>query len=797
MKKESLYTLVSILFIIASLVLVNEFIKSTDIIGQKLPPFLPTKQLGIDSIGMFLKKEAFREVFPLSYIKKINGIPVTTEEEYKRIISQLADQTNEINVEFAVPFFSDLLTYSVNIKLYEINYTDYFITFLIPLLFSLTFLLISFYLSILLIKNYDVFSIKKKQMIIAGILLFMDMYFLTLGGLDLVNKKQYLPILYISFGITGIILNIFFYYITTRRDKFWIYLMCINIVISFIFLTSYIVFFKNVVMLLSFVKLNYFIIFLNVLIGVLYLTYNVKKETNIIERERQKILTFVLLIPTIIIAVVFLLQSLSLQILPISLFLLFLILLSPAIVLVINDHNALYSKARITFSFVTSLTVFVFLLMLTNILGNIPEKAIIIFGIYVIPSTLFISMSLLYGVNFYPPSISKLPEIPIEMKEQSLKKSLFTRLKKNIPSISKVEIAIEYPTTYSERDFIVSPFYKEIWEVKEKKGYITRNDSIFIKDYERFKSLFDNTDIDYIFFFDMDNNKGFVGIKTKKGLSSKEIDQIKTIVDLFSIDLHSFSILTVIKLMKVLNLEFELLRQSQNNLLRSNKETTIPTSLGNIKIVSHWEPITELAGDIYGTSTFGEYITSWISDICGKGLSAAAISFTCYSLINQVIKRNIKIHQTAKMINEILVTEYLFNVENFFLTLSGISINTSTLESEIVNCGNPPVILFDGKEVYEINPKGTILGIFDNVEIETFKFKLTKDTLILMFSDGITDVMKSPKEISTDEIEYIKNLVKSIKVPQIIWSEIMNHINKYKEKSNLLDDVTISMIYVD
>ncbi|MGB9620944.1 MAG: PP2C family protein-serine/threonine phosphatase [Brevinematia bacterium] len=795
MKQKLLYTIISLIFLGISYLLISEFVNSYNIVGKKIPPFLVTKQLGIDSIGMFLKEESFKRVFPLSYIEKINGISVKSDEEYYKIISELANKTNEITVEFAIPFFLDIFRYSTKVKLYEITYTDYFITFLVPLTFSLILLSISFYFSIVLIKNFKLFSIKKKQMMLGGILLFLDMYFLTVGGIDLVSAKKYLSVLYISFAITGLVLSIFFYYITPRRDNLWIYAMSINIILSLILLTSYIIFFTNTPMLLSFVKINYLIIFINVLIGFLYLIYTSSKETNVIEKQRQKTIFFILLIPIITMSIIFLLQSLSLQTLPISLSLLALILFSPIITTVINDHNVIYSKERIIFSFIISLTTFFFLLVLTSVSENIEEKGVIIFGLYVIPSTLFLSMAIWYGIEFLKTPNLRFIEVPIELKSQNLKKYLFARLKKKIPSISKIEIVLQYPTAYIEQDFLILSNFSNIWESEER--YLTINDTTFIEEYQENKKLFDDLDIDYAFFFETDNTKGFVGIKTNKSFSSIEIEQIKTLVEIFSVDLHSFSILNEVKLAKVLSFEFELLRQSQENLLKSNKIITIPTSLGELKIIHYWDPITELAGDIYGTNTIGEYITSWISDICGKGLLAAAISFTCYSLINQVIKQNISIHKTAKLVNDILITEQLFSVESFFLTLSGITINTSTLEAEIVNCGNPPIILFDGKEVYEIKPKGTILGIFDSIEIESFKFKLSKGTFLLTFSDGMTDVITPENEISNDQIEYIKDIVKSIKNPEMVWNRIISEINKNKEKLKLLDDITLSIIYLE
>lgn len=785
-----------LVFISLSLFSIYEFFSGLELLGKRLTPFLVTKQLGIDALGMFFRVESFSKVLPLSYVKEVNKIPVKSDKEFYEILRNLPENTTSVEIKFSNPFFVVEDEYIVNVSLYEITYFDIVISFVLSTFFSLLLFSISLYLFIVLVKNLDVFSKYKKQLFLVTILLLTNMGILVTSGLDLVHTKKVLPLLYISFAITGIVLSLFFYYSSYHRLKGWIYVILSNVGISTILLTSYLVFFENSRILLSLVKVNYVVIALNVLIGVIYLWVVRKNISNVIEKERIKLTVIILIVPILVLALIFFVQGISFYTIPISVFFLFFVAVSPIISTVIVDHNVKSSKERIIFSVLIGVILIVGLSIVSTFIVNLSEEALFLFGIYGIPSVLFFSIVLWYGLEIKSQNTLDVFDVFSSSTKEDMKMYLFTKLKKRFPFIKDVKILLQYPIIYAEEIFITYNPHSELWDDITEKGVVTKNDIMYSNRFLNFNKVFESYGFDYIFHFQISNNKCIVGISSQRALTQGEIEQIELIVSSFSIDLQSFSIINAVKFMKVLSFEFDLLKQSQSNLLRSNRNITIETEFGKINVLNYWEPMIELAGDIYGMNKTDRYFTSWISDICGKGLTAAAISFTCYTLINQVVRNNVNIKESAKIINDILVSEPLFSLENFFLTLSGITINTETLEAEIINCANPPVIFFDGQKTLEINPKGGILGIFDDFNLDSYKIKLSKGMILLFFTDGMTDIIGNDSDYN-DQTEFLKLLVEKHKSPNLIWENIMVNIQNLSLQKNITDDITLTMIYID
>ncbi|MCX8028851.1 MAG: serine/threonine-protein phosphatase [Brevinematales bacterium] len=794
--KYLLLSFLSILFIVLIFLAVYQLMSFVDLLGKRQPPFLVTKQLGIDTIGMFLKQENITTVLPLSYIKEVNGIQVKNDKEFYEALSKIPPQTQEIEIKFSNPFFFIEYEYVSKIKLYEVGYIDFLVSFLFPIVFSLVLFSISYYLGVLIIRNYDILSDNKRRMFISSILLFVTMGMLVISGLDLVTRKVLLPILYITFGTIGIFLSIFFYNLTYSSSRWWVLVITSNILISSLLLTAYLVFFENSKMLLSVVKLNYIIIALNVILGVYYLASLSKKTENVIEKERIRIAIWILVLPVLVLGIVFLIQGISIYTLPVSIFFIVFFVLSPVMATVINDHNVKYSKERTFFSIIIGVVIIVGVFLISNVAVNLPQDSVYIFGIYGIPSILFLSLVVWYSIDNKLHSSMNVFYFDFDTVEKDIKNYFLRKLRKRFSFIDNVKIIFQYPIIYAEEGFESYMPYSEIWDSITDKTIITLNDVFFDSRYSKFERVFSNFGVNYILGFQISNNKCIVGISSRRVLKESDIEQIKVIADSFMVDIQSLSLINSMKFVRVLDFEFNLLRNSQMNILRSGRSYTIDTSVGKVNLMNYWEPMIELAGDIYGVYNSEKYFTYWLSDICGKGLSAAAISFTCYTLISEIVKNNLTISKSAEIVNEILINEPLFSVENFFLTLSGITIDKKTGDAEIVRCGSPPLLMFDGKEVIEISPKGGLIGIFDDFKYETYKLKVSKGMVFLIFSDGLTDIMNPSIEEGVEQIEYLKSIMLSNRDPNSIWDKLMKDIFNNSLSKSIIDDITFSLIYV-
>lgn len=793
-RKVAYILLATAVFLLLVSLSTYELLSFLPLLGKRLPPFLVTKQLGIDAVGMFLRPETFTKIIPQSYVKEANGVPVKNDKEFYEVIQSLPPDVKEIKIKLSNPFFFGEQEYYTEVGLYEIGYSDFFVSFLLPALLSVLMFSIAYYLLIVMVNNFESFSVYKKQMFLSSIVFFLSTGVLVVSFLDLINRKEFSPVMYASLGTINVVLSTLFYYLSYFRIRWWLYVVAANIFLSSLMLTGYFVFFNNPKFLISLVKVNYLIISLNIVGGAIYFSSVRKMVPNIIEKERIKLTTIVLFLPILVLGAMLLVQSMSTYSVPISIPFLTFIALSPVISVTITDHSVKVAREKILFSTTVGVVAIVGFAILSGDIINLPEESLFLFGVYGLPAVLFFLVVLWYSLENRSYGGTDLPEMGL-LDKSNLRVYLFSKLKRRFKFIKDVKIILQYPIIYAEEVFTTYMSNSELWESVGGGEIITSNDVFFDRNLSKFDKVFRTYGVEYLFGFSMSSNKCLVGITTTRAINQRELEQISMTVNSFSIDLQSFAVINSVKFVKVINLEFELVRQSQMDLLKSNRSILVDTPNGKINIFNYWEPMVDLAGDIYGTTRSGAFLTSWISDICGKGFVAAAISFTCFTLINQIIKNNTYISKSARIINDLLVNEPLFSVENFFLTLSGITINTETMEAEVINCGNPPVIFFDGSKVIEINPKGGIIGIFDDLQVGTFNVKLEKGMVLLMFSDGITDIMdRESKRI--DQVEYMKSIVSSHKTPEIMWENITQNLKNLSLHENTTDDIVLSMIYV-
>jgi serine phosphatase RsbU (regulator of sigma subunit) len=798
MKRKTLFiTLLTILSLLLALMIPYIILDSVYLLEGRHLPFLVTKQIATDSIGMFYKRENFRQILPLTYVKEINGIEVKTKKEFLELEKELRDKYEKVKIKFASPLFNEEKEYEVEVNFYTITPLDYTLSIIIPLTVGFIVLIVMFFLGLNLIMNIEHYTEHKIKKLVGSIILFTTMYLMIVTGLDLVLGSKFYPLLYLSFAFSGLAVSLFFYYSTYKQYNFQKYLNYINFTIGFTFVILYIIFFNKTPYLLTVVKLNYIYIFLSILLSFGYLIFNLIKLPNTIEKSRLNLMILLFTSAMVALGIIFFIQGLSVSSIPSSAVVLLLGVISPAVYFVITDHNLMTARRRSIFSILISALLFVVIYITSVFYQNLTSEGFIMIGIYLTPTTLFALMTVWYLEENLGLNLSR-PSIQIEKSIKNFEKEAIKGLKRICTSIDDAKLLFQQTLVFSSENIfnlsIPSNDYQEI--LSTDGSVITLNDSIFLKKFQKLKKVFSNNKINYIIKAFDKEKKGIIAlINSKRALSDTEITKIKLYLEVISIELLAMSTINTVKLTKVLNFEFEILRQSQINMLISKKEIRLHTPKGELVIRNFWEPISKIAGDIFGSYAAGDYITTWVSDICGKGLTAAALSFSCHSMISHILKDKINILETAKTVNEIMSSESIFYVDSFFITLSGATINLNTLEAELINCGNPPIFFSRGSEVTEINPKGSIIGVFDDQEIESKTIKLEKGDALLIFSDGITDIVK--KENIIDGIDVLKNMLRNYHDPSIFWKSFVEYVKELKKIKDVIDDITVTFIYVE
>lgn len=149
-----------------------------------------------------------------------------------------------------------------------------------------------------------------------------------------------------------------------------------------------------------------------------------------------------------------------------------------------------------------------------------------------------------------------------------------------------------------------------------------------------------------------------------------------------------------------------------------------------------------LSGDSHSILESKEgYIFAILSDGMGAGPGAARQSSTTVSLLQKLLATGLEKNFCLQLLNSLLL---LRSPEESFATLDLFVFDQFTAETELIKIGAAPTYIKRGKEVTVINSTSLPVGILNNVEPEYTRYDLRENDLVVMVTDGVTDLPRSP-----------------------------------------------------
>ena len=168
-------------------------------------------------------------------------------------------------------------------------------------------------------------------------------------------------------------------------------------------------------------------------------------------------------------------------------------------------------------------------------------------------------------------------------------------------------------------------------------------------------------------------------------------------------------------------------------------------------------PAKEVAGDFYDFFFVDDYTIAVImADVSGKGVAAGLFMAITKTLIKTLCVPGSNPEQALTDVNNILCKD---NDSCMFTTLFLAYFDVRTNEFHYSNAGHcyPLLISKDGicKEV--VTKQDVALGIFEKYEFQGDSFKLEKDDIVVLYTDGVTEAINSKEEMFGEE--RFKNIV--------------------------------------
>jgi len=173
------------------------------------------------------------------------------------------------------------------------------------------------------------------------------------------------------------------------------------------------------------------------------------------------------------------------------------------------------------------------------------------------------------------------------------------------------------------------------------------------------------------------------------------------------------------------------------------------------KVASLYRPAgdgTEVGGDFFDVIGTGDGWALVLGDVCGKGAAAAAVTSLIRYSIRAFLLTESSPWRLLELVNDAMRREEL---SSRFATAV-----TAWIESEgpirrvrVSTAGHPrPLLLKASGEVAPMGGPGTLLGVFDELELDHFETEVGPGDTLVLYTDGLLDSRAPERVLSEDSV---------------------------------------------
>lgn len=187
------------------------------------------------------------------------------------------------------------------------------------------------------------------------------------------------------------------------------------------------------------------------------------------------------------------------------------------------------------------------------------------------------------------------------------------------------------------------------------------------------------------------------------------------------------------------------LYEERSHVAKTLQRTLLPRHLPEIpgvEVATFYQPAgvtTEVGGDFFDVFEAGEHV--WgvvVGDVCGKGVEAAALTGMARHTLRASALRQSSPRGALSDLNKVMLRE---DGERFCtVALGRIETNGAGVRLTVACGGHPsPLVLRGSGGVETVGTAGSLLGVFEDVEIVDREIELAPGDLAVFFTDGLFD----------------------------------------------------------
>ena len=267
----------------------------------------------------------------------------------------------------------------------------------------------------------------------------------------------------------------------------------------------------------------------------------------------------------------------------------------------------------------------------------------------------------------------------------------------------------------------------------------------------------------------------------------KHLNFIQTLSNIIIVAIENIRLFQESLRQEAIKKELELASKMQNMLIPD--QSILPRD-DKIHIKAFYYPHFDVGGDYYDYIELNkDEIGFCISDVSGKGMSAALLMSNFQANLRALFTHDISLAALIEKLNERVL--HAANGEKF-ITLFVAKFNYKTRELEYINAGhNRPLFYYtDTKELSYLDKGCVGIGMLDEIPmIRKGSITIEKPAKILCYTDGLIELMdEQGVSTGTEDIEFCLTNGKSIEenIQEIIEKQEINQDN-----NAIFDDISI------
>ena len=223
------------------------------------------------------------------------------------------------------------------------------------------------------------------------------------------------------------------------------------------------------------------------------------------------------------------------------------------------------------------------------------------------------------------------------------------------------------------------------------------------------------------------------------------------------------------------------------------KSDKIEAANEKIEVAASLTPAKEVGGDLYDYFIKEDYLYFCIGDVSGKGVPASLFMAVARSLFRALASTSKNPSEIVCGMNNTLSD---FNEKDMFVTLFLGVLDLKTGRLSYCNAGHDAPVILDSNGVAELSVEPNLpIGIFSDFEYKPQMVQLRKDSMIFLYTDGVTEAMNLNKEEFGEErmMEYLKTFYLSHPVTnseELIY-RLKTKIKEFVGNAEQSDDLTL------